>query len=44
VLSFQRDLAEAQANEIRAITDYNKSLANLDQARGVVLERYNIEL
>jgi outer membrane protein TolC len=44
VLSFQRDLAQAQANEIRAITDYNKSLANLDQVRAVVLERYNIEL
>lgn len=44
VLSFQRDLAAAQANEIQALTDYNKSLANLDLVRGVVLERHHIEL
>lgn len=44
VLSFQRDLAAAQANEIRAITDYNKSLAVLDRVRGIVLERHRIEL
>lgn len=44
VLSFQRDLAAAQANEIRAITDYNKSLANLDKVQGTVLERNRIEM
>ncbi len=44
VLSFQRDLAAAQANEIQAITDYNKSLAVLDSVRGIVLERHRIEL
>ncbi|MBI2002711.1 MAG: TolC family protein [candidate division NC10 bacterium] len=44
VLSFQRDLAAAQANEIRAITDYNKSLANLEKVRGTVLERNRIEM
>ncbi|MEK6717981.1 MAG: TolC family protein, partial [candidate division NC10 bacterium] len=44
VLSFQRDLAAAQGNEIRAITDYNKSLANLEKVRGTVLERNRIEM
>jgi outer membrane protein TolC len=44
VLSFQRDLSAAQANEIRAITDYNKSLANLEKVQGTVLERHRIEM
>jgi outer membrane protein TolC len=44
VLSFQRDLAAAQASEIQAITDYNKSLANLDNVMGMVLERNRIEM
>jgi outer membrane protein TolC len=44
VLSFQRDLAAAQANEIRAITDYNKSLANLEKVQGTVLEKNRIEM
>jgi outer membrane protein TolC len=44
VLSFQRDLAVAQANEISAITDYNKSIANLDNVTGTVLERNKIEM
>ncbi len=44
VLSFQRDLAAAQASEIQAITDYNKSLANLDNVMGTVLERNRIEM
>lgn len=44
VLRFQRDLAAAQANEVKALTDYNKSLAALDRARGVVLEKHRIQL
>ena len=44
VLSFQRDLTAAQANEIQAITDYNKALANLDSVQGTVLERNRIEM
>lgn len=44
VLSFQRDLAAAQANEIRAIADYNKSLANLERSKGSVLEQNRIEM
>lgn len=44
VLSFQRDLAVAQANEVRAISDYNKSLANLEKVQGTVLEKNKIEM
>jgi outer membrane protein TolC len=44
VLSFQRDLAAAQANEIQAITGYNQDLANLDNALGTVLEQNRIEM
>ncbi len=44
VLSFQRDLAVAQANEIQAITDYNKSLINLENVQGTVLEKNKIEM
>ena len=38
VLSFQRDLATAQANEVRAIADYYEALTNLESVRGTVLE------
>lgn len=44
VLSFQRDLAEAQANEIKAITTYNQDLANLEFQKGTVLEKNRLEL
>ncbi|MGE5849529.1 MAG: TolC family protein, partial [Candidatus Methylomirabilota bacterium] len=44
VLSFQRDLSEAQADEIRAIADYYRSLANLEKVRGTVLEANKIEM
>jgi outer membrane protein TolC len=44
VLSFQRDLAQAQASEIRAIADYYNSLANLESVRGTVLEANQIEM
>jgi outer membrane protein TolC len=44
VLDFQRDLAIAQANELRAIVDYNKSLSNLARHKATTLERYHIEL
>jgi len=44
VLSFQRDLAVAQANEIQAITDYNKSLINLENVQGTVLEKNKIAM
>jgi outer membrane protein TolC len=42
VLRFQDDLALEQSREIRALTDYKISLANLDQAKGTTLERLNV--
>ncbi len=44
VLSFQRDLAEAQASEIKAITTYNQDLANLELQKGTILEKNRLEL
>src|SRR5512146_90980 len=44
VLDFQRDLATAQGNELRAIVDYNKSLSNLARHKATTLERYNLQL
>jgi outer membrane protein TolC len=44
VLDFQRDLATAQGNELRAVVDYNKSLSNLARNKATTLERYNIQL
>ena len=42
VLGFQRDLALARANELRAIVDYNKSLSNLARQKATTLEKYRI--
>lgn len=44
VLDFQRDLAIAQGNELRAIVDYNKSLSNLERHKATTLDRYHLEL
>lgn len=44
VLSFQRDLTAAQANEIRAIADYYEALVNLERVQGTVLEANRIEM
>ncbi len=44
VLRFQRDLAVAQSAEVRALTNYNKSLANFDRVRGVVLEKLGMQM
>jgi outer membrane protein TolC len=44
VLDFQRDLATAQGNELRAIVDYNKSLSNMARVKATTLEKYNIRL
>jgi outer membrane protein TolC len=44
VLEFQRDLATAQGNELRAIVDYNKSLSNLARHKATTLDRYNLQL
>ena len=44
VLQHQRDLAAARSNELRAIADYNLSLARLDRALGLTLKTKNILL
>ncbi len=44
VLEFQRDLATAQGNELRATIDYNKSLSNLARNKATTLDRYNLQL
>lgn len=44
VLDFQRDLATAQGNELRAVLDYNKSLSNLARNKATTLERYSLRL
>jgi outer membrane protein TolC len=44
VLGFQRDLAVARANELRAVVDYNKSLSNMARNKATTLERYQIVL
>lgn len=44
VLQYQRDLANAQTQELKAIIDYNLSLARLDRATGVGLKAKNIKI
>lgn len=44
VLLHQRDLANAQSSELRAVIDYNLSLAALDRALGMTLEKKNIKM
>ena len=44
VLNYQRDLADAQSSELRAVIDYNLSLADLERAMGTSLNRKNIKI
>ena len=44
ILEYQEDLAEAQSGYLRSIVDYNKSLIDLEKAKGTVLEKENIQL
>jgi outer membrane protein TolC len=44
VLQYQRDLANARSAELRAIIDYNLSLAQLDRTTGTSLKKKNIQL
>jgi outer membrane protein TolC len=43
VLQYQRDLARAKSNEIRAIIDYNLALAELDRVLGTTLDNKGIQ-
>lgn len=44
VLTYQRDLSNAQIAELRAIVDYTLSLANLERAMGTLLKNRNITI
>lgn len=44
VLEVQRDLVAAKNEEIRAIADYNIALAQLERARGKILESSGVEI
>lgn len=44
VLQYQREFTNAQTNELKAIVDYNLSLAQLNKAMGITLDRKNITL
>ena len=42
VLQYQRDLATARSTELKAVVDYNVSLADLDRALGTSLKNKNM--
>ncbi|HXE43480.1 MAG TPA: TolC family protein, partial [Candidatus Baltobacteraceae bacterium] len=44
VLQLQASLTTAKSQEIRALADYNESLASLALQEGTTLERYQIDL
>lgn len=44
VLQLQNNLTSARSQEIRALADYNKAIANLAAAEGTTLQRRNLDL
>ena len=44
VIQYQRDLAEAQSNEVAAMAAYTKARVDLEQALGTTLATYNIQI
>jgi outer membrane protein len=44
VLQFQRDLATAEINEVRALTAFDKALVAYDRVTGTTLERHRIQI
>jgi outer membrane protein TolC len=44
VLEEQRNVAQAQSNELQAVVNFTKSLVDLDRAMGTTLKHNNIEL
>ena len=44
VIQYQRDLAQAQSNEVAALATYAKARVDLDVALGKVLETHNIKI
>jgi outer membrane protein TolC len=43
LIDFQNDVTVAEGRALRAIIDYNKSLANLYRVNGTLLEKYKVE-
>ena len=44
VLTRQQELSEARGRELRALTDYDKAIAELQRATGTTLSIHNIEV
>jgi len=44
VLEEQRNVAQAETNEVQSIVNFTKSLVDLDKAMGMTLRRNNIEI
>jgi outer membrane protein TolC len=44
ILQFQEDLAVERSNEINALTEYLKALVRLEEAKGTLLQAYDIVL
>jgi outer membrane protein TolC len=44
VLAFQRDLANARSQLIQSVVDLNKSLIQLEEAKGTLLERVGVDM
>jgi len=44
IVQAQRDLAQAAANELRALIDYNKAIVAFERAQGTILERANVSV
>jgi outer membrane protein len=44
VLEEQRNVAQAQTNEVQSIVNFTKSLVDLDRAMGLTLRKNNIEI
>jgi outer membrane protein TolC len=44
IVQAQRDLAQAAANELQALIDYNKAIVAFERARGTILDRANVSV
>ncbi|MCW5978000.1 MAG: TolC family protein [Bryobacteraceae bacterium] len=44
VIQYQRDLAQAQSNEVAALATYAKARVDLDQSLGLTLRTHNIQI
>jgi outer membrane protein len=44
IVQAQRDLAQAAANELSALIDYNKAIVAFERAKGTILDRANVSV